>query len=172
MTKRMPLVVHDFGVDLAVHEDFALAAVEVGRIGYAGARIEPQERSVGKAQLAALARRHEHLLPFGSVRGLGVEERDRDQQRDDQHGGDPLRPPDDGRQTAWCGARRNGMADAAAELFERSLRQRRVFAPHLAEQGAEQPVGFGRIAVVGEPLLDADLLAVVAAAVEVIPDFI
>jgi len=37
---------------------------------------------------------------------------------------------------------------------------------------AEQPVGFGRIAVVGEPLLDADLLAVVAAAVEVVPDFI
>ena len=73
------------------------------------------------------------------------------------HGGDPLRPPDDGRQTAWCGARRNGMADAAAELFERSLRQRGVFAPHLVEQGAEQPVGFGRIAVVGEPLLDADL---------------
>ena len=61
---------------------------------------------------------------------------------------------------------------SAAELFERSLRQRGVFAPHLAEQGAEQPVGFGRIAVVGEPLLDADLLAVVAAAVEVIPDFI
>ena len=42
----------------------------------------------------------------------------------------------------------------------------------LVEQGAEQPVGFGRIAVVGEPLLDADLLAVVAAAVEVVPDFI
>ena len=95
------------------------------------------------------------------MRGLGVEERDGDQQRDDQHGGDPLRPPDDGRQTARCGARRNGMADAAAELFERSLRQRGVFAPHL-----------GRIAVVGEPLLDADLLAVVAAAVEVVPDFI
>ena len=52
------------------------------------------------------------------------------------------------------------------------LRQRGVFAPHLVEQGAEQPVGFGRIAVVGEPLLDADLLAVVAAAVEVVPDFI
>ena len=104
----MPLVVHDFGVDLAVHEDFALAAVEVGRIGYAGAGVEPQERSVGKAQFAALARRHEHLLPFGSVRGLGVEERDGDQQRDDQHGGDPLRPPDDGRQTARCAPERNG----------------------------------------------------------------
>ena len=64
------------------------------------------------------------------------------------------------------------MADAAAELFERRLRQRGVFAPHLVEQGAEQSVGFGRIAVVGEPLLETDLLAVVAAAVEVVPDFI
>lgn len=64
------------------------------------------------------------------------------------------------------------MADAAAELFERRLRSAGFSLPHLVEQGAEQPVGFGRIAVVGEPLLDADLLAVVAAAVEVIPDFI